>query len=117
MISGQVAQIESPGSTSHEETRLESQLQTPFAGFTLRRHRRCCPHFPKNLHHHHKKPTRRLSEAAAQFQGQLTLEQLGAVLKVRALHHLLPSCPSIVFVIVLTVCVLEHPRGVQKKRQ
>ena len=55
MISGQVAQIESPGSTSHEETRLESQLQTPFAGCTLRRHPRCCPHFPTNLHHHHKK--------------------------------------------------------------
>ena len=117
MISGQVAQIESPGSTSHEETRLESQLQRPFAGFTLRRHRRCCPHFPKNLHHHHKKTTRRLSEAAAQFQGQLTLEQLGAVLKVRALHHLHYSCLSIVIVIVLRVCVLDHLQGAKKKRQ
>ena len=53
--------------------------------------------------------SRRLSEAAAQFQGQLTLEQLGAVLKVRldiVIIIILISIVIIVILVIVTVIVI-----------
>ena len=52
---------------------------------------------------------RRLSEAAAQFQGQLTLEQLGAVLKVFIIIIIIITVIIVAVVVIVFIVFIDKP--------